>query len=345
MWQLWGVCSEFGDNFYLCQVLSTNSPRDTGQQMGNVVRSSLFRTEFSLRPTDRTGLAVFLSLVALTLFDAMGLIIKHLSVTYSAAELSAWRNLFGIFPALIALGLSRPWHQAGRKLRIRQWKMAFMRGAVVTFAQLCFYLSLSVMAFATATTITYANALFVTALSVPLLGERVGWVRWGAVLIGFVGVLMVMQPGSDAFTPAALLPLGAAVLYALVTVQARQFDADVPSPLVNLYSSIAALLGAFLLALGFGGFTPIQSGTDLAWIVAMGCCGGTAVLLLVVSYRMTEPSNLAPFSYFGIPLAFALGWLFFDETPWDALLPGAFLIVAGGLLIIWRERQRYRKAV
>jgi len=295
-----------------------------------------------LRSTDRTGLAIFLSLVALTLFDAMGLVIKHLSATYSAAELSAWRNLFGIIPTVLALALSRKWHLAGRKLRIRQWRLALARGAFVAVAQLCFYFALGQMAFATATTITYANALFLTALAVPLLGERVGWIRWSAVLIGFVGVILVMQPGSETFTPAALLPLGAAAIYALVGVTARMMDDDVPSALVNLYSSLAALAGAVLIAFGFGGFTPIQTGADLGWIAAMGGFGGTAVLFLVISYRMTEQSNLAPFSYFGIPLAFGLGWLFFGETPWDALFPGAVLIAAGGLLIIWRERQRSR---
>jgi drug/metabolite transporter (DMT)-like permease len=72
----------------------------------------------------------------------------------------------------------------------------------------------------------------------------------------------------------------------------------------------------------------------------MGCFGGTAVLFLVVSYRMTEQSNLAPFSYFGIPLAFVMGWLFFNEAPWSTLFPGAILIAAGGLLIVFRERSR-----
>ena len=295
-----------------------------------------------MRPTDRTGLAIVLSLVALTLFDGMGLVIKHLSVSYTAAELSAWRNLFGIIPAVVALALSRRWHQSGRRLKLRQWKLALARGAIVTVAQLFFYISLGQMAFATASTITYANALFMTALAVPLLGEKVGWVRWSAVLIGFAGVVLVMQPGSETFTPVALLPLGAAAFYALVGVTARMMDDDVPSPLINLYSSLAALAGAFAIALAFGGFTPIRSSADLGWIIAMGGFGGTAVLCLVVSYRMTEQSNLAPFSYFGIPLAFVMGWAFFDETPWDALFPGAVLIAAGGLLIIWRERQRSR---
>ena len=288
---------------------------------------------------DRTGLAIVLSLVALFFFDAMGLVIKHLSTSYSAAELSAWRNLFGLIPSVIALWMSRAWRDGGKPLKIRQWRLGLLRGAIVTFAQLSFYLSLGLMAFATASTITYASALFTTALAIPILGERVGWVRWGAVLIGFVGVVLIVRPGSDGFSYYALLPLIAAAMYALVGVTARLFDEDVPSPLVNLYSSVTAAIGAFGLAMLWGGFTPIASMADLAWIVAMGGFGGTAVLFLIVSYRMTEQSNLAPFSYFGIPLAFVMGWAFFGETPWGALFPGALLIGAGGLLIVWRERR------
>ena len=141
-----------------------------------------------MRPTDRTGLAIVLSLVALTLFDAMGLVIKLLSDRYSAQELSAWRNLFGIVPSVIAVWFSRAWHASGRPVVIRQWKLALARGFIVTFAQLMFYLALGMMAFATAATITYANALFMTALAVPLLAERVGWVRWLASMIWGFGV-------------------------------------------------------------------------------------------------------------------------------------------------------------
>ncbi|MGB7243076.1 MAG: DMT family transporter, partial [Sulfitobacter sp.] len=193
-----------------------------------------------MKSTDRTGLAIILSLIALIFFDAMGLIIKHLSSTYSAAELSAWRNIFGLIPSLIALWSTRRWHAAGRPIRMRQWKLAVLRGVIVTVAQLMFYLSLGRLAFATASTITYANALFLTALAVPLLGEVVGKVRWSAVMIGFCGVIVIMRPGSDAFTTDALLPLGAAALYALVGVTARLVDDDVPSPLLNLYASMTA---------------------------------------------------------------------------------------------------------
>ena len=291
---------------------------------------------------DRTGAAILLLLFSLVLFDLMGLIIKHLSVTYSAAELSAWRNLFGLVPSLIALWSTRAWRHGTRNWRIAQWPLACARGVIVTFAQFLFYLSLGHMAFATASTITYANALFMTALAVPLLGEQVGWVRWSAVLIGFVGVLLVMGPGRDAFALIALAPLGAAFLYALAGVTARRIDATHSTPLVNLYSAGTALITATTLALVMGGFSPLASWVDLGWIMAMGGLGGSAVLCLVASYRMTEQSNLAPFSYFGIPIAFVLGWVTFDETPFQDLFPGAILIVVGGLMVLWRERRPRR---
>lgn len=287
--------------------------------------------------SDNVVLAIALSLLALVLFDVMGLIIKHLSPRYSAAELSAYRNFFGIVPSIIALWSSKSWHQSGRPFRMRQWKIGLLRGLYVTFAQFLFYYSLGKLAFATATTITYSNAIFMTALAVPILGERVGWVRWSAVLLGFGGVLLVLNPGSDSFSPDALAPLGAAFLYALAGVYARLMDEDVPSPLINLYSVISALAGSLVLALAVGGFSAIEQPGDILWIIAMGMFGGTAVLCLVVSFRMTEQSNLAPFSYFGIPFAFIAGWLVFGETPWADLFPGALLIIGGGLLVIWRE--------
>ncbi|WP_234220751.1 DMT family transporter [Ruegeria pomeroyi] len=287
-------------------------------------------------------LAILLSLLALVLFDMMGLIIKYLSPRYGAAELSAYRNFFGVFPSVIALWSSRAWHSSGRPLRIRQWRLGLMRGVYVTFAQFLFYYSLGKLAFATASTITYANAVFMTALAVPLLGERVGLMRWAAVLLGFAGVLMVMKPGSDSFSPDALAPLGAAFLYALTGVSARQMDSAVPSALINLYSVVAALFGALAMALLTGGFSPMDQWSDLGWIAAMGGFGGSAVLCLVASYRMTEQSNLAPFSYFGIPIAFVAGWLVFDEAPWADLFPGALFIAGGGLMIVWRERLRSR---
>ena len=299
-------------------------------------------TKIPTSPTGSVALAVILSLISLIFFDLMGLIIKRLSSEYSAAELSAYRNIFGLLPSLVALWLSPRWHKSGRHLRVRQWRLICMRGLIVTLAQLMFYLSLSLIAFASATTISYSSGLFMTAFAVLLLGEHVGFIRWGAVLIGFVGVTLVVGPGRETFTLASLLPLGAAALYALTGVTARLIDEEVPSSLVNLYSTSVAVIGSVTLALFLGGFSLIQSASDFAWIVTMGAFGGIAVLLLTLSYRMAEQSNLAPFSYFGIPMAFVLGWIFFGEAPIQDLFPGSILIIIGGVLIFLREH-RHRK--
>ncbi len=289
------------------------------------------------------GAAIAIYLLSLLLFDCMGLIIKFLARDYRPAELSAYRNVFGLIPSMVALATSPQWSRDGRVLRIRQWRLAILRGGLVSLAQLMLYLALARIAFATATTISYSSAIFMTVFAVPILGEKVGPVRWSAVMIGAVGVLMVTGLGRDAFSWDALLPIGAAVCYALSGVTSRLIDDDVPSALMNLYSTAAAMVGAFLIAMVSGGFAPIAAWTDFAWIVAMGCFGGTAVLCLIIAFRMTEQSTLAPFSYFGIPLAFVLGWMFYGETPIGDLFPGAILIAFGGLMIVWRE-QRLKKS-
>ncbi len=288
--------------------------------------------------------AVLVCLAGILLLDVMGVFIRVLSATYPASELAALRNFFGMIPSALLLLASAQWRASGKRLVIRQWRLAFLRGVFVTGAQLSFYLALTRMEFATVSTLAFASPLFVTALSVPVLGAQVGIWRWSAVLIGFAGIVMVMQPGSDAFTWAALLPLGAALGYASAGVTIRLIDTDVSSPLVNLYSSFAAMLGACVLMLIFDDPVRIASWHDLGMIVAMGTCGGLGVLFLIVAYRITEPANITPFEYFGIVFAFALGWFVFGEAPFDRLFPGVLLIVAGGLLIIWREREVKRRA-
>jgi len=286
--------------------------------------------------------AIAMSLLGLMLLDSMGAIIKHLSADYAAPQLAAFRNLFGMAPSLLVLFTSRDWHRSGRPLAIAQWRLALLRGFLVAFAQICFYLSLGHLAFATASTLTFATPLFVTALTALLLREFVGLWRWLAVAIGFAGIVLVVRPGSDVFTLYAVLPLGAALGYALSGVTVRLIAGTVPSATVNLYSHIGALVGSSGFMIATGAYGAVAEPSDWLWIVAMGTAGGIGVLCLVIAYRWTSPSNLAPFDYFGIPFSFALGWIFFAEAPFERLFPGVILIVAGGVLIVWRERQLAR---
>lgn len=280
-----------------------------------------------------------LILLAVFLFDVMGAIIKHLGDRYPPQQLSMLRNIFGLIPSLLVLYLNSEWHAKGRPLILRQWKLALFRGGLVAGAQLCLYTALLHLEFATASTLAFAGPLFITALSMPVLGERVGPWRWVAVAVGFIGIILIMKPGSDVFSPYALLPLGAAMGYASSSILIRRMDDDVPSAQINLYASLGALAGSILLLLATTEFVEIETKTDWLWLIGMGMGGGFAVLCLIGAYRLTRPANLAPFEYFGIPFSFAIGWVAFQEAPFDRLLPGALLIIAGGLLIVWRERR------
>lgn len=282
---------------------------------------------------------IFYVLTGIFLLDMMAVIIRVLSGDYPTAQLAAFRNLFGLMPSMALLLLNAEWRANGRRFRIRQWPLGFLRGILVTVAQMCFYVALTQLEFATVATLAYASPLIVTALSVPLLGEKVGPWRWGAVVIGFAGILLIMRPGADTFTLAALLPLGAAAGYASSSVLVRLIDRDVPSPLVNLYATFAAMVCASIVMLATSQPIWFKSWTDAALIVAMGCSGGTGVLFLIFGYRRASPSVLAPFEYTGILIAFILGWIFFAEAPVGTLFPGVLLIVGAGLLIVWRERR------
>ena len=275
--------------------------------------------------------------MAIMLYDIMGAIIKHLGQQYPTQQLSMFRNLFGLVPTLLILFCSQSWIKAGRPVVIRQWKFALARGGLGAFAQITFYLALFHLEFATATTIAFAGPLIITALSVPLLGHRVGLWRWLAVLIGFAGVMLVMRPSAQGFNWYAILPLCAAFGYASISVTARLFDKSVPTTVINLYYNVGSLIGSIALVVFTSTFVQIGTLVDWLWLAAMGMAGGIAAYLMITAYRLADPSSLSPFEYFGIPFSFILGWLVFAETPFDQLIPGVFLIVGGGLVIIWRE--------
>lgn len=299
-------------------------------------------SQFSHR--HRFATAVIAIIAAIFLFDVQGAIIKHLAGRYTVLQIALFRNLLGMLPSLVALYLVVQWRSGGRSFRLEKWQLAIARGLLLVGAQICFYFALTRMELATATTLAFAGPLFVTSLSVPLLGHKVGLWRGLAVVGGFFGVVLVMRPGIGGFSWFVFLPVLAALFYATVSLTSRFFDESVPTGLINLYASGAAALVFAVITLVTGSWQSVPFGSDWFWLFAMGMAGGCAVLLMITAYRLTEPSSLSPFEYFGIPFSFVLGWLFFNEAPLDRLFPGVLFIVAGGLLVLWRERQLSRKS-
>ena len=283
--------------------------------------------------------AILVCLLAYLCFDLMSVHVRILSVRYSPQELSVYRNVLGVLPSILLLIYTRELSFDIKDYKIKKWKLAFGRGLLVALAQLLFYTALADLELATVSALGQTNAIFIVLIAVIFYGEKVGAWRWSAVIIGFGGAVWIMQPGSNMFTWTAALPIGAAFCYAVSMVTLRSFDVSISSAIIYLYSSVAAALGAILLATGTTDFSPIQSMSDALLILSMSLCGGFGVVFLMYAFRQAPASVLAPFSYFGILTAFGLGWIVFDELPLDKLFPGVILIILSGLTILWREER------
>lgn len=284
--------------------------------------------------------AIGLLILTILCFDMMAILVRVLSAKYSAQELSAYRNVLGIVPSLVLLIYTGELRFKAHSLKIEKWKLALGRGVVVAVAQLFFYTALARMELATVATLGQTNAFFVVILSVLYLGEKVGIWRIAALFIGFAGVVLILRPGSDAFSYAALLPIGAAACYGFAMVSVRKFGDQTSNALLYLYSSLGSAVAAILLASVTTEFSAIQSVADGALIMLMSTIGGIGVLLMMIAFRIASPSVLAPFWYFGILSAGLFGWLFFGEAPLETLFPGVLFIVGAGVLIIWRENRK-----
>ena len=277
----------------------------------------------------------------------MGIAIKYLRSDYPAAQLSVFRNLFGMIPCFIALYFSQDWHDNGKKFIIKQWRLGLFRGVFVSVAQLCLYTSYLNIPFALVATMEYTGPMMVTLLAIPLLGEKFGWYKSLAVLSGFVGILFIMEPWSENFNIIILLPILAALGYSLARVTALNFTIDTPTPLINLYGQVGTMVCSLLLVIIFNMWENFRNLYDILILLIMGLAGGTGTLLLIYGSRRAELSKIMPFDYIEIFFALILGWIFFREWPVDQLFPGAFFIIIGGIIIYLRQnyykKQRERK--
>ena len=274
-------------------------------------------------------------------FDLMAVHVRFLSSHYNPQELSLYRNVLGVIPAILYLAYERQLTLRLAEYRLIKWRLAIGRGLLIAVAQLMLYSALMQLELATVSALGQTIAIFVVLLAIVIYAEKIGIWRWGAVIVGLFGAIMIIRPGSDVFTWHALLPIGAAFCYAASTVTLRSFDKNVSSAVLFLYSALASAFGALILAVGTTTFSPIHSFTDILIILSMSFFGGFGVVLLMYAFRNAPSSVLAPFSYFGLLNAFLLGWIFFGEFPIKKLFPGVILIIVAGLIIIWRERKIY----
>jgi S-adenosylmethionine uptake transporter len=312
-------------------------------------------------PANRAGPAIAFVLFGVLCISLNDMLIKQLSSGYPLHQIVFFRSFIGILVSFIFL------HFEGGLLALRTEKplLHVLRGILVVIANMSFFLALAVIPLADATALFFAAPLFITLLSIPVLGEKVGPLRLGAVLVGFIGVVIMQRPWepTEALTVSRvvlLLPVLAALTYALNQLMTRKLGVKAPASTLAIYiqaSFLVVSIGFFLVA-GDGRFATSTTNASLefllrAWVwpapqdqltlLGMGVNGALIGYCLSQAYRLADAATVAPFEYIGLPLAVFWGLVIFGDLPTWEVWTGIALILASGLFVFFRERSKARR--
>ncbi len=309
---------------------------------------------------DKPTWGIFFVVLGMTAITVNDMLIKLLSGDYPLHQMIFLRSVIGIVFSLALVQLEGGFNI----LRTDKPLLHLLRGRLLVVSNLSFFTALAVLPLADTTALFFVAPLFITLLSIPLLGERVGIRRISAVLVGFAGVLVMQQPWSSEGLGTGerlvlLLPVLAAFTYALCQIMARRLGATAKASALAVY-----IQGTFILiSLGFwiiAGDGRYAEGTDNAslqfllrpWrrpdvddgllFLALGVLSGVIGYSISQAYRLAQPATVAPFEYVAMPLAVLWGWLIWDYLPSAQILVGIILIMGAGLYVFLRERQRGR---
>jgi drug/metabolite transporter (DMT)-like permease len=223
-----------------------------------------------------------------------------------------------------------------RLIRTAHPGMQILRGLILLLSSALFTTSLYFLPLAEASALTFMSPLVLTALSVPLLGERVRKSQWLAVAAGFVGVIVIIRPGGQLFEVATILPIGCALTYALFQIITRKYAGRDSAYTTHFWTAlVCSIILTFTL--------PVRWQTPEWWgwlaLIAMGLVGGLGHFLLIRAYENAPPASLAPFSYVQIVWATLYSWLLFDHIPDAGSLAGMAIIVGAGLFAVLMQRR------
>lgn len=317
-----------------------------GNAPGGPAPAPAGKTDATADPNPLTGIALKVASVAVLMLLSGS--VKALEGAVPPGEVVFFRSLLALPPIVIWLMIRGDFPGA---LATRRPVGHALRSLAGTGAMSMMFVALSLLPLTEVIAITYAAPLFITLFAAALLGERIRLYRMTAVAVGFAGVLLVMWPrltllgGAEgaATDPAAadhalgaVVALGAAVMMGLAQTQVRGLSkVETTAAIVFWFTLSSTILALFTLPFGWIMPTPWQ----LALLVTGGLAGGVGQIMLTAAYRYAEAGVIAPFEYTSMILAVAVGWFVFGEAPTLLVLAGAGLVTAGGILIIWRERQ------
>lgn len=314
----------------------------------------LVRRRFADRsPTFIGGMCTIGASVAFTINDMS---IKSLSGGYPLHEVILIRSLVAL---AIVLGVIMPLTGGFGQVRTKQIRRHLIRGCFVVFSNIVFFSALASMPLADATAIFFVAPLIIAAFSVIFLGEVVGPWRWGAIGVGLVGAIFVIQPGSDSFTAIALLPLLAATAYAGPQTMTRLMGPGEKATTMAFYIQVTFLTFSLLFGLIFGsGWMDTSDNPSISFLMRrwiwpdpsdivffLGAGLGTAFggWLISQAYRLCQAAIIAPLEYVAMPMAILWGIVIFGDFPNSLTWIGIFLILGAGIFLIIRETRLSRR--
>ncbi len=285
--------------------------------------------------TNNTRLGILYMIATTFVFALQDGISRHLAGEYNVLMVVMIRYWF--FAAFVISIATRQSGSIRAAAATKQPILQITRGLLLGFEICVMVAGFVLLGLVESHAIFACYPLLVAALSGPILGEHVGWRRWMAIGVGFIGVLIILQPGITVFSPAAVVPLLAATMFALYSLLTR-YAAKLDSTATSFFWT--GTTGAILLtAIGIWSWEPM-TGPDWGWMGALCIAGATGHYLLIRCYEVAEASAVQPFAYLQLVFASAIGLTLFNETLELHVALGAALVIASGLFTLWRSRQR-----
>ncbi|WP_297400615.1 DMT family transporter [Hydrogenophaga sp.] len=276
-------------------------------------------------------------LVAVGFFAFMDAVLKTLSATYPVLQIAALRGLTALPLVLLYIAWRRAW---GSLLKIR-WPLHLLRGVLGIAMLALFTIGVRELPLSAAYTLFFISPLLITALSVPVLKERVPKAHWWAIAIGFVGVLIALRPSGDDLqagfvTVGGLATLGAALCYAVAAVTGRLATRTDSSESMVFWMMVFMALGAGVLS--WAEWVPIRR-SDTLLLAALAITGFCGQLAITEAFRHGQASAVAPFEYSALAWGLGLDWLIWHSLPSAHTWVGAAIIVSSGLYLVRREKR------
>jgi len=274
-------------------------------------------------------------LASTAFFGLMAVVIRLASATLPTFEIAFFRNLFGLL-ALLPILL-----HGGATLRTQQLPRYLLRSVIGIGSMLAGFWAIGHLPLSQAISLSYSTPLFVTIAAVVWLGEQVRWRRWAAVIIGFIGVLVIVRPGSSSFTAGSLVAVAAALLSAVVAIQIKQLSRVDPADTIVFYTYLFWVPLSLIPALFVWQW---PHGITWLWLACIGLAGTGGQLLWTRALRLGDVSALTPISFMQLPIVAVAGYLLFDESISRWTLLGAAIIFAANAYIAHREVTLSRSA-